>query len=448
MAPDLDHLIHEYGEQLDRQAASLEDIVQRARRPAPNRAQPAARWALAAGAAALVLAVVGGFALIAGLFGGGGDVAAEPEPLQLTLQDGTWTRTQLPAIQVIEDISATSFGLVAAAVMDGVWISEDGLAWRQALEVPYLPPAETPTTPAPPLTAPPPPGQVETYIRHVAEYDGALYAAGGMMTDPDTPEMIGSLIVYRSSDGRDWERVTIHETGGSSLTGIHPVDLVSTPGGLLLFEESGGLYRTLDGITWEALPSTEVGFMYGVSPVGDGYLALAETESTEGDTRTWLYRSGDGVTWERVPGVEFGRDDVRAQHPSVIARHDGVLYLGGFEYFWDTEWQATVWRSADGATFEVIDLAQAPFSWVTNLISTQYGLLVVSWSWSYGEEPAQLVLLSTTDGHTFESFAHEAVFFDAMEGVAFGDSVVLVGTECDEQTNTCASYQWTWTPNR
>ena len=196
MSPDLDTKIRNYGDQLDRRAASLETLTQRAVSTSHLRPTPRRRWALATGAAAVLVVAVGGVAALTGLFSGGGGapVATAPEAPVITLEDGTWERTDLESDLFI-DVEATSFGLVAAAGQDGIWISEDGQEWDQVFVGPYEPFGGTTTTPEPPMTAPPPSGDVETYIRHVAEYDSALSAAATNVTGANSPDMTGRMIV-------------------------------------------------------------------------------------------------------------------------------------------------------------------------------------------------------------------------------------------------------------
>ncbi len=153
---------------------------------------------VAASAAAFVLVVVGGVGLIT--MTGSEELAPAAQTVETALLEGTWQRTVIDLDGVgdwavhFEDLQATSDGLVAAAVMDGVWMSTDGTDWHQALAVPYEAsdlPVETPT---PPLTVPPPAGLVESYVRLVTEYDGMLYAVGVMGTGINTPEMESRLV--------------------------------------------------------------------------------------------------------------------------------------------------------------------------------------------------------------------------------------------------------------
>ncbi len=302
MSPDLDTKIRDYGERLDGRAASLETLVQRA--VSAGNATPAARsrWILATGAAAILVVAIGGVAVLTGLFSGGGQTptAATPPGPTLTLQDGTWQHTVLPAGLHVGDVEATSFGLVAAATTEGIWISADGVEWEQVFVGPHGPFSGTTSTLTPPLTAPPPPGNVETYIRHVAEYEGALYAAGTNATGINGPDMTGRMIVYRSEDGQNWEETVIKETG-STLAGIHPIDLVATDSGLVVYAEgissAMSLFRSEDGRTWTELNPDEtglasVGILDGVTPYSAGFIAVAEdTSLSEEEPTQVVYRS-------------------------------------------------------------------------------------------------------------------------------------------------------------
>ncbi len=89
--------------------------------------------------------------------------------------------------------------------------------------------------------------------------------------------------------------------------------------------------------------------------------------------------------------------------------------------------------------------------YLTDLVSTPNGLLVVGWSWPTENQPSRMVLMTTTDGVTFVPVADEAGLFDDVQdqqgGLGFGDSVLLFATNYRSGNDAVQSYQWTWTPN-
>lgn len=466
MSPELDTKIREYGERLDHRATSLETLALRATSTTSPRTASRPRWLLATGAAALLVVAVGGVAVLTGLFSGGGGapIAATPDDAGMTLQDGTWERTVLPAGLHVDGVEATSFGLVAADGGAGIWISEDAIEWQQVFAGPYEPFNGTTTTPAPPITAAPPAPVVGTSIQHVAAFNGALYAVGINAADIDGPTMTARLLVYRSDNGLAWEEIVIVDQNGYSVR--RPTDLVPTDTGLLVYGEAETegvvtgtvIFRSEDGRTWTELAPDQtglgnVGLWNGVTQYSAGFIAIGEdTSSPEEDPTRAVYRSEDGLRWEPIPGTTFGRDDYSALHPDSFAEYGGVLFLGGFEFVWETGHQAALWLSTDGVMFERIELDPALPSMdvVTDLISTPSGLLVVGWSSPTETDPARLVLLTTTDGSAFAPVADEAAVFDKVQeqqsGIVFDDQVFLFGTE-DLHDGTAEAYQWTWTPN-
>lgn len=432
-------------------------------RPTPTQTPPGSwRWArnlaIAAGAAALVLILIGGVGFLT--MTGGDELASTNQAAETTLLEGVWERTVIepldPAVH-FEDLQATSFGLVAAAVMNGVWISADGTEWHQALAVPYEPSDLPPETPTPPLTVPPPAGLVESYVRLVAEYDGAIYAVGSMATGINTPEMESRLLIWRSEDGQNWEDIILE----SSVAGFtaNPSVMVAGEDALLVFTEDAAVYRSEDGKGWTRFGPDDTGLIVAPTAVGilgGEYVAIGETAAGQTDIAS-VFTSPDGVSWTQVPGSEFPA----GHHPyGPLVEFDGALYVGGLTFADDAAGAA--WRSADGRMWTPVDLGvRAPFGSsgddqqlpamysVGDLITTPHGLLVIGVNPGEAVDQGDVVLLATADGFDYEVVIDRAGIFSQAEesaGTWFDGQVVLVGYEYPSGTGTAPAYQWVWTP--
>jgi hypothetical protein len=468
MSNDLYTQLSEYGSQTReaREPVSATDVANRvdqvqviAAVQAPNGRRG---WHVAVAAAAGTLLIVGSVTWLAP-FGGSAPSADEPTVTTIfdetTLLEGVWERTVIeplgPAVH-FEELQATSFGVVAAAVMDGVWISADGSEWHQALAVPYEPSDLPPEIPTPPLTVPPPAGLVETYVRLVAEYDGVLYAAGSMATGINTPEMEIQLLIWRSEDGQTWEDIILD----SSVAGysVHPTVMVAGEDALLVFMEDAAIYRSEDGKAWTRFGPGDTGLTVAptaVGVLGGEYVAIGETAVGQTDIAS-VFTSPDGVSWVQVPDSEFPE----GHYPyGPLVEYEGALYVGGLTFLDDAA--GAVWRSTDGRMWTPVDLGiRAPYGSsgdeelpamyaVNDLITTPHGLLVIGVNPGEAVDEGDVVLLATTDGLDYELVIDRAGIFSQAEesaGTWFNGQVVMVGYEYPPGTETAPSYQWMWTP--
>jgi hypothetical protein len=425
--------------------------------PGPVRRSRA--FSIAAGAAVAVLVLIGGVALLTRT--GVEEIAPAAPPAGVTLLEGTWEGTVIESLDplvhfVALEMGATDFGLVAAAMMEGVWISEDGTAWHQALAVPYEPSALSPDTTTPSMTIAEPAGLVESYVQFVAEYDGALYAAGSMATGINTPEIESRVVVWRSEDGRQWDEITLNSERGGFAG--RPYAMLSGGDALLVFMDDGSVYRSGDGETWIRFDNEETGIttaLTAVAQFGDEYVGISEAV-VGGIDISFVATSPDGITWTQVPGSDFPV----GHHPyAPLVQFEGALYVGGLTFLDDAA--GAVWRSTDGETFTAVDLGvRAPFGssgdesvpamyGVEDLIVTPHGMLVVGHVPGSAGNHQDIVLLATEDGMMYETVPDpDGLFTDAVQtsGALFDDRVVMVGHGLYTETSQGLPYQWLWTP--
>ncbi len=410
-------------------------------------------------AAALVLVVIGGVGLVN--VTGDEELAPAVPTVDAALLEGSWERTVIELDGVgpqlhFEDLQATSYGLVAAAVGDGIWMSTDGTDWQQVLALPYEASGLPTETLTPPMTVPPPAGLVEWNVRFVAEYDGVLYGVGTMATGINTPEMYGRLVVWRSEDRQQWREITLEEVMGGFAAG--PSIIMVAEDALLVFTEDGAVHRSEDGEIWTRFDPDRAGLTSGPTAIlrfRDEYVAIAETEVGQTDISS-VFTSGDGVTWTQVPDSEFPVN----HHPNgPLVEFDGFLYLGGLTFLDDAA--GAVWRSSDGHTWNQVDLGiRAQFGSsgedddlramyvVTDLIVTRHGMLVVGATPDEANTSWDIVLFTTTDGIDYEHVADGSGVFgqaSVIPGTLFEDKIVLVGLQFAADGTEAAS-QWTWMP--
>lgn len=425
----------------------------------PGSTRRARGFAIATGAAVTIFVLIGSVALLTRT--GIEESAPVAQPAEVTLLEGTWERSVIneldPLVHFVDlELEGTTLGLVAAAVMEGVWISEDRAEWHQALAVPYEPSALSPDTTKPSMTVPPPAGLVESYVRHVAEYDGALYAVGNMATGINTPELESRLVVWRSEDGRQWDEITLESAAGAFTTWPSAVMVVEDA--LLVYGEDGSAYRSADGLVWTRFGPEETGIetaLSGVARYGDRFVAIGAAPAAETEV-SFVLTSSDGVNWTQLPGSEFPA----GHHPyGPLVEFDGALYVGGLTFLDDAA--GAVWRSTDGRTFSKVDLGvRAPFGssgdeespamyGVEDLIVTPYGMLVIGHVPGSAGNHSDAVLLATEDGISYELVADtDDIFVDASvtAGTVLDDHVVLVGHEVYSDTDQGNAYQWVWKP--
>ncbi len=226
----------------------------------------------------------------------------------------------LPGIVSVESVMSWKDQAVAVGweQLDGgtisaaIWRSGDGRSWERI----------TPTNPV----------FARTRLRFVLPTSERLMAVGTVDTQCDggpgtrcAPEPIALLT---STDARTWERSPDQE----AFAGANLVSVVADSGGMLAVGETAGapaLWRSADGVTWEALPDSASVFgnveFTDIAPVSSGYVIagrlgrglepLGAGNPSPSMPAAWW--SLDGEKWTRAeveakvgPGALLGRLDV------------------------------------------------------------------------------------------------------------------------------------------
>jgi hypothetical protein len=331
---------------------------------------------------------------------------------------GSWELTVVETGLEVHDLQSTSFGLVAAAGADGIWIATNGTQWRQVVVMPYVPPDKDRKGE---------PAQVAGTVESVAEYGGALYAFGTIWTDPDGSEGPGydkRTIVWRSEDGQQWE-----ETDVDGFPQI--IEAAAGPDGLLLVGRnvshddppvlSTVIFRSTDGQDWIRVDISGLGdyVLWAITGSRDGFIALGEASGGRGA----VLASRNGIMWEEVG-------------PWTITGPQGQTQPMSY----------SVWTLVD-------------------LIETPYGLLAVSTpepvnsATRSASVPPVVVLATSIDGQTFDVIDDQSQIFQLEdqrdepwpplrppEGTIVGDQIILLGHSYPDNSGGLAYHQWIWSP--
>jgi hypothetical protein len=121
--------------------------------------------------------------------------------------------------------------------------------------------------------------------------------------------IVGAGAVFASTDGRNWDRVL--------ATGLPLLAVYAQPGLCLAAGSGLDIYRSTDGLTWEAIQVSS-GSLLGIASLagGDGWI-VAPLYSLPGGALV----SRDGRSWERLPSL------TASLHGATY--HDGSFWLAG-----------------------------------------------------------------------------------------------------------------------
>ena len=367
-------------------------------------------WVYALGAAAAVLVLLGGAALLFRTTG------SDP------LSSATWSRVPHdeavfggPFEQSMWSVTAGGPGLVAvggAGSNAAVWTSADGITWSR---VPHNEAVFG--------------GRASKTMWSVTVGGPGLVAVGDSGPHNDL-----SAAVWTSLDGITWSRVPHNEEvfGGGSMSSV----AVGGPGLVAVgFDgdpetaiHNAVVWTSPDGITWSRVPHNEAIFggetgvwMSSVTAGGPGLVAVGS------DAAVWT--SADGITWSRVPHNEAVFGD--AGMSSVIAAGPGLVAVGG-----DGS-DAAVWTSADGITWSRVPHDEAIFggeagAGMSNVTVGGPGLVAVGGS-SFGQDDGRATAWTSPDGITWSRVPHDEAIFGGRPDVSMssvtsgGPGLVAVG---------------------
>ena len=456
------------------------------RSPGPRlMALPAGRWVWAVAAAVIVVAIVGGSALL--LTGEGEDAApviAQPEvsttvpsPTTTLPAATTTTPTTLAAVTVpmtwrwanVESlVVGEGFGnsaeyINSIAHTDGRWVGvgfadmpvitddPDAYGWAATFWTSTTGSTgrDSPTTmrcsaiadefaSSTDVTAAI--GSPFVAVGHTLDRAGydltpyAEYVAWGMGSDYQDGA------VWLSEDGQSWERVESTGLGGpgwqilTSVTAGGP-GLVAVG---LLQDVGSGLWTSVDGTDWQLVepsPFPDNAVVWGVSSDPQGLLAVGNIE-----LQPTIWFSADGVVWQSSKLTPDGAD-IRGETQAAVRMGDTVVGAGfAAEDPEMGEHVAGIWVSSDsGDTWEQVP----PFTSTVRvvdlfgLVSTPQGLVAsgMKYDWNDPDWKRGGIWTSVDNGSTWQEIPNEdEIFGDYAEtgviiwGVeAFSDMVLALG---------------------
>jgi hypothetical protein len=248
----------------------------------------------------------------------------------------TWHKTASPAFAAsplrLTSITPWKTGFVAGGYRGNeffsgdaaLWLSSDGLTWRQARDTPSFHDAR---------------------VWGVAAGPNGLVAVG-QTGSTDTP---GPAVIWTSSDGLNWSRVP----NGPVFEGgrLRAVASVPSLGFVAVGEDIAGdtgiVWVSKDGRAWQRASSDpifgRVGIqvrMYAVTAGPNGVVVAGTVNAGVQYGEAAIWTSSDGLAWRRVPdGPEFLDNEVNA----AAAWNDRVVIVG--DRGAPDAYQATAWLS-------------------------------------------------------------------------------------------------------
>jgi hypothetical protein len=167
-----------------------------------------------------------------------------------------------------------SWGCVSGS---GIWASADGLTWSAVLQQAA------------------PPNEI-VWFNEVVRVPGGLLASG----HTESASSGRSTLLWTSPDGSSWTSATPHGLDGIGLDAV-----IATETGYLgatAFSEESGVFRSSDGVTWEAV-SPDAPTLSGLLAIDDGIIGW-QNQLMSPAYGVWT--SPDGVTWNSADAYGAG----------------------------------------------------------------------------------------------------------------------------------------------
>jgi len=451
-------------------AQELEEIIELRLSPEPvlpatsfrlrSAVRPRRGWLVALGAAAVVLVVVGGVALLFPSTGSDSPAATTP-PIGLP-SSFTWSR--VPDDEsvfgggrgvLMKSVTVGGPGLVAVG-SDGndgdgkdadaaVWTSVDGIAWSRV------------------------PHDEAVFGGTRGQRMNSVTAGGPGLVAVGSVDSVGNdgdvdAAVWTSVDGIAWSRVPhdeavfggAHEQWMNSVTaggpGLVAVGSVGSEG-----DADAAVWTSVDGTTWSRVPDDEAVFggvgdqvMNSVTVGGPGLVAVGvgagrmtvDEGQVDWDPSAAVWTSVDGITWSRVPHDEavFGEAGDQTMN-SVTVGGPGLVAVG-LEKFGDDvpsgrAFDAAVWTSVDGITWSRVPQDEAVFGGTGNqmmhsVTAQGAGLVAVGADGGFYATRSDAVVWTSVDGVTWSRVPHDEAVFggsDMLSVTVAGTGLVAVGDE-------------------
>lgn len=405
--------------------------------------------AVAAGAAAFVLVVIGGVGLLS--MNGGDDIApagpgtpdvtqpvAEPStpPTATTPPDaepqvaapGEWMRVSLESLGFpsgFSDVAAGPNGFVAVG-LSGAGTSEDGMVWHLV--------------------------SADVFAINALVGDGTLMAFDRSGTGP---------AVWNSTDGTAWTRTMLDDAefgefdevnaAAHSEFGYVAVGAAHSDGTVAVWTSADGTDWTkvnLDGLSLR-------GEMLNVTFGDNGYVAVGRSPSSTG-----VWTSPDGTVWTNVSELSGATNAGLGQTAFYgVTFGNGRFIAVGVEGSDDSspddsnpfDWHAAVWTSTDGTTWERVPHDDEVFGYgdqelAVGMDAVAFGaagyVAVGDAITATPEGDQRTAIWYSADGTTWERVSHNEDLLGGNVGLssvtAIGSNWVAVGRD--------VAISWTWNP--
>jgi len=193
-------------------------------------------------------------------------------------------------------------------------------------------------------------------MRDVAQA-GADLVAGGFSTGPSGDE---HAAVWRSPDGRSWERVgerTLSRSGDAEIDSLVALPGLVVAGGYTVHgtEKDAAVWLSHDqGTTWHRATIPSPGGagdqqINALIDAGPGLIAVGR-RTIDGDVDAAVWLSRDGVTWSLAPDPEGELGGPGAQVMYAVASSSSGIVAGGSIGIGPSS-RIAVWTSIDGRSW-------------------------------------------------------------------------------------------------
>jgi hypothetical protein len=193
----------------------------------------------------------------------------------------------------------------------------------------------------------------------MAAFNGYLYAEYyqgwyNLITD-EFIQLPGQL--WRTADGLTWEAVTTDGLGDPNNTAFPHFAIFNDALYAVTMNSTAGfqVFRTSDGLNWQQVAKDGLGYPLSANPNGmtvfKGRLFIAHNDS---DPNTWedaplkVWSTADGVNWTLMVSDGFG--DANNVNPGDFGVYKGYLYLG----LGRSDTGGAIYRSKDGQNWEPV----------------------------------------------------------------------------------------------
>jgi hypothetical protein len=298
---------------------------------------------------------------------------------------------------------------------------------------------------------------VRALVAGVVAVPSGFLAIGERLPDAAGPgDLETTTALWRSPDGRSW---TMTDADPSVWAGLTADRVAQGGAGIAVLaggDDGRAVVTSADGEAWTVTPirpdtvGVAADTFPGAYPVNDvavtgrGFLALGQLVSPDGQAQPLLLTSSDGVAWQRATGPAVAPGRPLPEYFAGVAEAGEQLLV--FTTSSDPAARITVWRSADGVSFDVAggpELFPGPAEPAVTRVATAGDRLVAA-----GDDPAtgDVAVWVSADGQTWELIDSDALGGPGAQTAAAmtttDDELLMIGTETPDGGGETSGVVW------